>query len=367
MTGPERRLRSRIVFASAVALFVSGACGDQQEAVGMRSPPLTLADIDVKMEFGGENDEWLGVLRRPMDAVLMENEVIVLDAAPPWVRVFSRDGRYLRAMVDRGEGPGEARLPYTLRGTEDGGLIVAHSRGIESLDSDGTVRQSVRHAGEYSIRGATEACGGRILALGRRSGDAGGEALILPYESGAVLPEAIAVFDTMRPQAQIRRRHASFLRRSDGGMILYPEETNHHRLMEIACDGSVIRELHVDPLGLPERTALPPPGERAPGRFAVRAAEPPFPGGIAEINGRVLWAALVADSLLDGRIDSTTVVTAFDSTGGAAQLSIRGWYQLFDSDSKGMLLLGNADGLHPSVLLVDGNALVGRIDEVPRQ
>jgi hypothetical protein len=322
-----------------------------------------LIDIGVEAEIGVQDSgDPLAVLHRPMDATFVDGEIAVLDASPPWIRVFARDGRFLRAMMRKGQGPGEAELPYTLRSTRDGGFVVGSARGIERVDRDGNHLLAIR-GGDYWIYAAVEACEGNIHALARRTGEIGALSLFMRLGQDSTLADTLAVFGAMRLPAQLRRRHSSYVRPVPGGVLLYPEELDRHRILEVDCNGGVLRDLEVESLGNPERVGLPPTPEQNPGRVAVRAAEPPYPGGLTRIGTTVLWAALTVDSLTNGTVDSTTVLTAFDREDRALQISIDGWYQIFDSDAEGSLLLGNADATYPSVIVVDGHTVLRLIDE----
>jgi hypothetical protein len=348
----------RFVPALALTALLTGCSEGPRAAETERI--LNVADIGIEAVFGAnEYDDHLGVLRRPIHAIFSGDEVFVLDASPPWVRVYDRQGRFLRAMVRQGQGPGEAVLPYTLSATRDGGFVLTHSRGIDRFDAQGNAVFRVP-PGDHWVRGAAETCEGEILALGRPPGEIDGRGLLLRAGPDNILRDTVALLHPLRSHAQLRRQ-ASFLEAIEDGVSLYPEEVDRHRLIEVGCDGRLLREFELEPLGEPERTG-PPPAGSPPGRFAVTAAQPPLPGGLSRIGGRVLWAALVTNPRTNGMVDSTTVITAFDADGSSRRLQLQGWYQLFQGDRES-LLLGNADGMYPSVILVNGAALLRRIDD----
>ena len=356
----------RLAQACTILLIVgisALSCNRDSRLAEVRPPLLSLPEIGIKAEFGvREGEGRLGVLRRPMDAIFSGDEVLVLDASPPWVRVFDREGHFLRAMVREGQGPGEVGRPYTLTATKDSGFVMAHRRGVDRLDREGNLVLTARHAGKHLVYGAVEACGGHVFVLARSPGEINGPGLLLRVGPDGTLGDTLAVLDPLRPRNQVGRRRASFLEPTKEGILLYPEELNRDRLLEVGCNGRVLRDIEVDSLGEPETIV---PGWR-PGTVGLKAAQPPHPGGIAHVDGRVLWAALVVGSPVDGSVDSTTVITAFDAEGSSRSVAIHGWFQLFDSDVGGSLLLGNADGLYPSILLVDGITLLRLIDETAR-
>lgn len=109
--------------------------------------------------------------------------------------------------------------------------------------------------------------------------------------------------------------------------------------------------------------------------ISVSWPQPPLPSGLARVDSRILWAAQTVQSSGPTAGDSVTVITAFDADGSARRLSIRGWYQLFASDTVGSLLFGNSWthgmnwvygatwGPFPAVFLVNGRALLRAIDD----
>jgi len=350
------------VFLTLSALSVGSCRGDQAPEPFVSRGATPVEGLPVLAELGveSEGEEWGKVFHWPLDAVFSGEEIRVLDSSPPWVRVFSKNGRFSKALVGHGEGPGEMKLPYSLRATDDGGSLIAHSGGIEQVDGEG--RSVFSAPGDrYWSRGVAEACDGQVFTLSVRPGEVGAPGLLMRIDRVGGQWDTIAVFDTIRLQASLRRRSASFLRGGDRGVLLYPEEMNRHRLVWVDCDGTVFREFPISPLGPPQRTGAPPVGERRPGRFAVKPAEPPFPGGMVEVGGQVIWATLRHEQTEEGVINRETVLTTLGPT--PKSLKVEGWYQLFDSDQHGLVLVGNADGELPSVLLVDGKALLEQIEK----
>jgi hypothetical protein len=315
---------------------------------------VELDDVGVLATFGDREDDPLAVLRRPLDAAFLGADVAIVDVSPPWVRVFDRQGRFLRAMVRRGDGPGEARFPRTLAAAESEQLLLAHTRGVVRLGSDGTPAFAVAAGGEFGIRGAMEACDGNVFVLARRLAEfAEAPGLLLRARPDGTLGDTVRMLGPLR-RGDSRRLRASYLQRTDSGVLLHTEEHDRHRLLEMACDGALVREVEVDSLGPPEQTV---PGYR-PGTIGVRGERPPYPGGVVKLGDTILWATLVVDTAAGGVLDSVTVVTGFDVLGPPRSVAIRGWLQLFASDRAGLLLLGAADELRPKVVLVDGNVLL---------
>jgi hypothetical protein len=348
-------------FAAVISCALLASCDQGPQLAGSKAQ-FTVSDIGIQVAIGADSmQDWLGILHRPIDAAFSGDEIVILDSSAPWLRIYSRDGQFLRGIMRSGEGPGEAMHPFAVRASSDGGLIVTHSAGVTRLDQNGEPVWLSR-AGPYWTNAAVEACGTHIYVLARKMGELGASALILRAVPNLELYDTLVSLGPMRLPAQVRRRHTSYVRGNGEGILLYPEELDRHRLLEIGCDGQVRRELEVAPLGKPESIGLPPPAERRPGRMAVRAAEPPLPGGLAHVGDHLLWSALMVDSISTERIDSLTIITVIKDSAEARQISVRGWYQLLDSDQEGMLLLADADALYPRVLLVDGNAILRLID-----
>ena len=81
-----------------LSLAFAASCGGDQ--MGSRAEDLfasreylTLAEIGIEAELGvREQDDRLSLLQQPLDVAFLRNEVFVLDASPPWIRVFDRQG-----------------------------------------------------------------------------------------------------------------------------------------------------------------------------------------------------------------------------------------------------------------------------------
>jgi hypothetical protein len=181
--------------------------------------------------------------------------------------------------------------------------------------------------------------------------------------------ERLLTFDDAR--GSVRNYHPWFVDTYEGRALFYAEEERRHRLIELGCDGRVVRELALDSLGRGQVF------QRTERGFRLTSPGYPFPAGLARVENRVLWATRVLEPAAGGALDSLTVITAWGSDGGPRRVTIRGWYQLFDGASDGSLLFGNSWtlgqnwayagtwGLIPAVFLVDGNALLRILDEAP--
>ncbi len=222
----------------------------------------------------------------------------------------------------------------------------------------------------FRSAGASWGCGGLLALIDDPGGDA--HEPIFAIVLVRVAPDGsardtLARFTPVRPSS--RNYHPWYVLPSEGRLLVYPELAERDVLLEMDCDGSLIREIAIDSLG---------PGERwvfEDGGVEISWPQPPRPGGMTRIGGRVLWATQTTETSVTG-VDSVTRFTAFEPGGSGRQVRIHGWYQLYASDASGALLLGNTWtagqnwtygatwGLLPTVFLVSGTALLELIDAV---
>lgn len=339
---------------------------DEVDATSAQTPQVVaLEDVGTVASFGlDERAGAAAVFRKPLDAAFAGRQVLVMDAADPWIRVFDRGGEFLRTIAARGEGPGEATRPMALGGTQSGGAVLSHDSGLELFRADGTPRSSLRSG--LRARGAVEACGDQILALVQLSATSSAIVRIRP-EVGAA--DTIEVFEPVRRNS--RTYHPWFAIGDQRGLLTYSEEAGTYRMLEFDCGGNIARTIQLDSVGEGETLRM-----LADGRMGVARPVTPHPAGLARVDDRILWAVRTTEVSGSRGVDSLTVITAFDRDGRRRRVAIRGWYQIFDSDRDGWLLLGNswtrfqnwADpatwGLYPVVHLINGRALVDVIDRV---
>jgi hypothetical protein len=346
------------------------ACGGEQAGSAPhgdeRIEALALEEIGVVSTLSAaEGADPRSLLQKPLDAAFVGEHVAILDASAPWIRVFDRRGRLVRAIAGEGEGPAEALRPYTLSGAANGDLLLTHSLGVTRFDEQGAVVHAMR--GGLRARGAVEACGGQHAVLLVDSELPRSAAVVRLRLNGGELRDTIAVLSPVRSSG--RNYHPWFVEATADRLLFYSEEERAGRLLEIACDGRGMSELPVDSLGRGELIEGLDSGDGSR-RISVRGPLPPFPAGLATVRGRILWAARVVEGT-----DSLTVITALED-GGGRRLRIKGWYQLLDADETGALLISNtwtlgqnwaygaSWGLVPAVHIVDGDALLSALDEM---
>lgn len=343
------------LFVMVAGLLGIASCTSEKGWVEAQAA-LTWDDVGVISTFGEvEQAGWLSLLRRPRDAVIHGEDVLILDASPPWIRVFKRDGEFLEALVSVGEGPGEAVRPSSMATAGGDGFVLTDRLGVSRFNREGRLLAFSRRTA-YVAMGAVEACSGRLFVVTR-----------------ATLPEAAAVLGEIMPGGSLdtllvfapsrlnsRTHHTWFSHGDASGLLVYTEEAGRPRLLRIDCDGEVLQEVTLDPLGNGQRAEM-----LQSGTIKVTAAEPPFPAGLALVDGFMLWAVQ--------EDDSTTSITAYGSDGARRRVTIDGWYQLLDHGPQGDLLFGNSFstrgtwGFIPSVVLVDGRQLLGHMRDIDQE
>lgn len=99
--------------------------------------------IDLKLfrTWGGDESEDDGqYFRFPSDiAVGPDNHIYIADSMQHRVQVFSREGRFIRTIGQKGQGPGDLYTPQMIAFTSDGRLVIAESgnKRIQVMDLKG--------------------------------------------------------------------------------------------------------------------------------------------------------------------------------------------------------------------------------------
>jgi hypothetical protein len=95
-------------------------------------------------------------------AVNDDGEIFVMDQGDACVKVFSKNGTYLRSIGRKGQGPGELQNPNSLHLTKNGRLIFEDFiRGLNVFGPDGTFREFLPATAFVDILVTP---GGRIVA-----------------------------------------------------------------------------------------------------------------------------------------------------------------------------------------------------------
>jgi hypothetical protein len=101
------------------------------------------------------------------------SHVVVLDFVAPYIKVFDSDGRFVRAFVAEGGGPGEARFPTAIGTAGDSLVLLADAtRRITVFGLDGVLRTQIPDPG-FPVLAAIGFCGTDWLVYGPRFGGRG--------------------------------------------------------------------------------------------------------------------------------------------------------------------------------------------------
>jgi len=128
----------------ALALLALGACGGSEapeggeETTDRRPDTLQLAPDDSIGVLMGDSNYVFGTIG---EAVLTtDGDIAVLDETGACVKVYDREGSFLRRIGRRGSGPGELLVPGGLAVLSDGSFAVMDARrgGVHRFLADGT-------------------------------------------------------------------------------------------------------------------------------------------------------------------------------------------------------------------------------------
>jgi hypothetical protein len=90
--------------------------------------------------------------------------VVVLDGAPPYVKVYGHDGGLHAAFMRKGGGPGELEAPAALATSGDTAILVADARGgLSVFDLEGRLKQHTPSLGIVPLAAAAGCDGGWML------------------------------------------------------------------------------------------------------------------------------------------------------------------------------------------------------------
>ena len=161
---PPARLGVFAVLASCLALPPLALAQwqgsiTQQDGISQVSNPATPLESMLRLEptplwevggYSEEEGEFFGVISQI--ALDSHGDLYLLDRQLNEVKVFSRDGEYLRTIGRAGEGPGEFRRPGTLFFLPSGDLAVVQSfpGRLITLTPDGAP------AAEFSLKSAED-------------------------------------------------------------------------------------------------------------------------------------------------------------------------------------------------------------------
>lgn len=342
------------VLPTLLAGLVLGACG--HPSAGTRADRL-FADparhlMDTGVREDARREATLGIVTA---ARVSESgrHVVVLDFVDPYVKVFDGRGRFVRAFLHPGRGPGEARLPFALAVSGDTAIFVGDATGrLMVFGFDGVLRRAAASTG-MSILAAAAGCSDDWVVYGPRFAGGGGTPTWLHRvtlgENGA-----------LRSEDAFPDRQAS-------------DRLPHGVAYGLVSDGG--RTLAWHTLGAGNRLASWSCGEAAPRLGAGAAAEPdkgvrahPMPGGMrmeigpgARARGgmaAVAGGVVVAEQVMGKEPGSVTTELILRRDDGARRtVSARGAWSLADS-RRGVGILVSTSEPVPHVFLVSERDLL---------
>jgi hypothetical protein len=336
----------RTVFSILVLLI---GCSDQDERP---IPPVGLYELAPTVIGEDELGDSLAVFSNVRDARFVGEHVAVLDADPPFIRLFDKGGQLERALVRRGQGPGESNGPVSFATPREGQLHLVERSRIVVLDTAGRYLEAHDFRGER-LRGVAQGCRGGLLILSTPVTDIDGRGVLIEqFRDGA--RDTLLTVDSLRNNQT--SSHPLLTVRSEGALLLYPEDVSQSRLVGITCANGFAEDIEIEPLGSREWWET-----RDDGGFALHPAEPPLVAGLARVGSTVLWATNVIESAGAGA-DSLTYLTEIGER--PRRMALRGWYKLRDSDGSDRLLL-SAYYPVPHVAVVHAEQITSRLRTYP--
>ncbi len=167
MQASGTRRGCRLPLVLCIALVLAGCAEDDGPAVRDFSPP---SDRPGGVEIGtSDSDDPRAAIGRIVAARFTESgeHVVVLDYAPPYLKIFRRDGTLESALMSRGGGPLEMRDPAALAVAGDSLILVADgSRRVAVFEMDGRLVGEGRTP--FPVLAAARGCGGDWVAYGPR-------------------------------------------------------------------------------------------------------------------------------------------------------------------------------------------------------
>lgn len=150
--------------ACAVAMALAGCGGRDVPVAEAGFPPARTDGVRVGWRETADRNASIGLV---LAARFTESgeRVVILDFAPPYVKVFRRDGSLERAFLSEGPGPMEMRHPAALAVAGDSAILVADgTRRVAVFGMDGQLRGEGRTG--FPVLAAAAGCDGEWIAYG---------------------------------------------------------------------------------------------------------------------------------------------------------------------------------------------------------
>ncbi len=311
------------------------ACGERDAPVAQAQFPAPQTDA---VQVGGENvtsrDAAIG---RVVAARFTQSgeHIVVLDFAPPYVKVFRRNGTLDTAFLAAGGGPLEMRYPASLAVGGDSVILVADgTRRVAVFGMDGQLRGEGRT--NFPVLAAAAGCDGEWLAYGpsRRAGDSPSWLHRLHVGTGTAQVVDVDFRDALG-EGVIGHGLSYGIARNGDSVRVWHVLTEKPSVLGVACGQNRPDVWAVAPL-----TRRRAKEEHRKGAVRMSVA----PGlrtlaGMATVPGGVVLAAQVIPEPGDSATTELTLVTA----DGKRTVSVPGTYTLRDSHPRLGVLVSVTD------------------------
>jgi hypothetical protein len=196
--------------------------------------------------------------------VLSPDSMIVLDAAPPFIRLISSAGGLVTALGRRGGGPGELERPALIQIHAENLFIVDFGMGMMAVWNTRTLQEDARVPVPQNTLALATGCGNRLLAVYRGPGDGAETRYGIAARSG----------DEWEDLSDLGRREINFaptwpdfrVLADDEGVVVF--DWFNSRLQQIDCSGQ-------------QRGSVPVP-------YPEEWRLSPKPTGMARVHGHVV-------------------------------------------------------------------------------
>jgi len=254
-----RTWSSALLAAAAVAATLVPPPARAAGTPGQPLQPPGQVRLVPEWAVGGEDSEvFFGmVVAAAADAA---GDLYVLDSQLARVEVFSPAGDHLRTVVQRGEGPGEARAPTDLCLLDDGTVVVLDRfpARLVRVRGDGTPVSTVelepaRAPGSGRLAGfAVAGCGDAVVVAGGHNADQMQRSVKLLARFGldgrelGRLREASTPIDRAHPALTDREFLDPFSGAwavGPGGCVYFPADPDRYVIAALGPGGDVVREV----------------------------------------------------------------------------------------------------------------------------
>lgn len=276
--------------------------------------------------------------------------VVVLDAVPPFVKVFDRSGGLRSAFLTQGGGPLESVGPSAIAVAGDSAILVADvAGGIATFDFDGKPTGRIPSLGFIPLA-AMEACGAWMFYGPRFSAGSSGEAHWLHrLPAGAADAGALESFvhDSLASSALGVGKPYGFVATENGAVVRH-DLGSTPSLVRWTCGNGTPAVSPLPAVAVGER---PPPLTRTEGGMMARV-EPGMASPVGLASSR---AGTVVANRIATRGESAVTVMHLLRGNDVATIRLPGDYVIRDSRPGTGVLVGTIDPV-PQLFLLSESA-----------